>query len=206
MHVTSRVMKVTGGRMPEAVPVVNHVLGIMKERHGADFNAAIMIGGDPSVIGVTGMWESLADFQSYRESAMADQELSAVLRLAAPLFSDEAQDTIWKVHMAPGEPQAYTGVTAARMNLARLDEAAAFAAEAAGVIKSVTGTDIGVATAITGDRARLIWVGFSPDLATMEANGEALEGNDDYLALFKKSADVMVPGTLQSDIWQTVSG
>lgn len=39
----------------------------------------------------------------------------------------------------------------------------------------------------------------------MEANDDALEANDDYLALFKKGADIMVPGSLESNIWQTVS-
>ena len=206
MHVTSRIMKTTGGRLPEAIPVVNHVIGILNEKHGSDFGAAVMIGGDPAVIGITGMWESLGDLEKYRASMMADQEVAGVMRLAAPLFTDDAQDTIWKIHMAPGEPQAYTGIFGGRVNMARLDEVATFAAEAAGIVKGVTGNEIGIATAVTGDRSRLIWVGFAPDLATMEANSDALEANDDYMALFKKGADIMVPGSLESDIWQTVSG
>jgi len=205
MHVTTRMVRVTGGRLPDAIPAVNHITELLNERHGSNVNVAVQIGGDPSVIGFSGMWQSLADLEAYRASAMADTEIASLMRMAAPLFADEVEDTLWKVHLPPGERQSITVVTGALMNLTRVGEAAAFAAEAAGVVSAVTGNQVGIATAATGERARLIWVGFAPDLAKVEADTDALEASDDYMELFKKSEDVMVTGSLYTGIWQSVS-
>ena len=206
MHVTTRMVRVTGGRLPDAIPVVNHITELLNERHGSNANVAVQIGGDPSVIGFSGTWESLADLEAYRASAMADAEISSVMRMAAPLFADEVEDTLWKVHLPPGDREAYTNVTSVLMNLNRIAEGSAFAAEVAGTVKSLTGTDVGIATAVTGERARLIWVAFAPDLARIEADNEVMEGTDEYLELFEKSEGIMVTGSLHTSIWQTVSG
>lgn len=205
MHVTSRIMRVTGGQTTEAVAVVQYLLGLLNNNLGAQFGASMMVGGDPNVINATGMWESMEQYETFRSAVTEDQEIATAIRIGAHFFTDDAEDTMWQVHSAPGDAERYAIITGVRMDLARVRDAMAFAADAAGVVSGITGKPVGVATAITGDISRLLWVGYAPDLSTLEANSQALQASEDYSDLFANGAEFLVPGSFESNIWHNIT-
>jgi len=205
MYVTTRRLTITSAAdMPQAIGLANFILNHINTKHGGQFAAAIMVGGDPSVIGVNGRYESLADIQTLGAALREDAEYQSVLQLSSHLFAD-IQDTIWNVRIPPGEAQAITSITAARVHLPRVGEAMTFAAEAAASIGSITGSQAGVATAVTGDRTRMLWAGYSADLGELEANTDKLESSDEYLDLFKRSEGLFIPGHFEQAIWMRVT-
>lgn len=204
MYITSRIIKTTGD-MPTAIGFVQYVLGVLNDRHGGEFSAGVQIGGDPSVIGIVGRFEDLEAYGSVRASMMADDELAGAIRMAGHLIA-EAQDTLWRVHIPAGEPEAYSTVTSVRINLTALTAASTYAAEVAATVSSISGIEVGLSTAVTGDRSRLNWVSFAPDLATIEEVGDKLEASSDYLDLFKQSEGLVVPSSLRATLWQGVAG
>jgi len=205
MYVTSRTLTITSAAdMPQAVGLVNFIINHINSNHGADLVAATMVGGDPSVIGINGRYESLADYQKLGAALQSDAEYQSVVQLGSHLFAD-VQDTIWNVRIPPGEAQAIIAITNSRVNLTRVGEAMTFAAEVASTIGSITGSQVGVATAMTGDRTRLIWAAYSADLGELEADTEKLESSDEYLDMFKRSEGLFIPGHFEQSIWMRVT-
>jgi len=205
MYVTTRRLTINSAAdMPQAVGLVNFIINHINTNHGTNLAAATMVGGDPSVIGVNGRYESLADFQKLGMALQSDEEYHSVVQLSSHLFAD-IQDTIWNVRIPPGEPQAILSLTNARVNLARVGDAMTFAAEAASTIGGITGSQVGVATATTGDRARLLWAAYGADLGELEADTDAIESSDEYLDLFKRSEGLFIPGHFEQSIWMRVS-
>lgn len=205
MHVTSRIMRVAGGQTSEAVAMVHYLLGLLNGNLGTQFRASMMIGGDPNVINATGMWESMEQYETFRSAVTEDQEVATALRIGAHFFTDDLEDTMWQVHSAPGDAERYAIITSARMDLARVGDAIAFAADAAEVVSGITGRSVGLATAITGDISRLLWIGYAPDLPTLEANSQALQASEDYSDIFAKGADFVVSGSFESNIWHNLT-
>ncbi len=201
MYVSSRILSTTSAAaMPQGIKLVSDTLGYLNSTYGTDLRAGIMVGGDPSVIGVTGRYESLADYQALQATLMGDTEFSSALQMGSHLFGD-VQDTIWRSRMAPGEPEMVATITSVRMNLSRVGEALTFAAETATTISGITGNQIGFSTAATGDRCRLNWIGFGADLGELEADNDKLEASDAYLDLFKRSEGLFIPGDFQQNLW-----
>lgn len=205
MYVTSRTLTITSAAdMPQAVGLINFIINHINSNHGTDLAAATMVGGDPSVIRVNGRYESLADYQKLGMALQSDAEYQSVVQLSSHLFAD-VQDTIWNVRIPPGEAQAIITVNNSRVNLTRVGEAMTFAAEAAATIGSITGSQVGVATAMTGDQTRLIWAAYSADLGELEADNDKIESSEDYLDLFKRSEGLFIPGHFDQSIWMRVS-
>ena len=80
-----------------------------------------------------------------------------------------------------------------------------FAAEVATTVNGILGRETGLATAVTGDRSRLLWIGAADSLAQVEADNETLEASAEYLDLFKRSEGLVVPNSLEQHIWQRIS-
>lgn len=206
MYVTSRLLRASSGAtLSQAITMVNWVLGHINSNHGTDFGAGIQVGGDPLTIGITGGFEKLSDYEALRAALLTDEEYQGALRLGDHLFDGTMDDTIWNVRIPPGEPDAISQVSSVNVQLTRVVDAMTFAAEVASTVQSITGRTVGMVTAATGDRSRLVWVGYSPSLAAVQEDGEKLEANEDYLDLFKRSEGLMVPNTLQQNIWQRVT-
>ena len=205
MYVTSRILRVSnGGAQAQAIGLVNYVLNHLNTEHGTDFGAGVMVGGDPGVIGITGRFESLSDYQRTQEAMRADTEFQSAVALGSHLFAD-AQDTLWQVRMAPGEADRFSTVSEVNANLQQPAEAMTFAAEIASTVGEIIDSQIGVVTAATGDRTRLLFVGFSASLAEVEANNEKLESSEAYLDLFKRAEGPFIAGHLTQNLWVRVT-
>ncbi len=206
MHVLSRLLRASSGAtLPDAISRVNTVLGLINENHGSQFSAGIAIGGDAQVIAITGAFESLGDYETLRAAVLADQEVQTAIQAGADLFDNTVEDTLWKVRIQAGDQDAITVVNSVRVQLTRIGDAMTFASEVASTVQELTGTTVGMATAMTGDQSRLVWVGYGPSLAQLEENIDTLEASDQYLDLFKRSEGLLVPNTLEQSIWQRIT-
>ena len=206
MHVTSRMIRVaSGASMNDAIGQVNQILGHLNSTHGSEFGAGIQLGGDAQVIGITGRFESLADYEALRAAMGTDEVVQSLIRVGDSLFDNTIEDTIWKSRIAPSEPELYSTVASANIALTRVGDAMAFAAEITATVSEILGKQGGLATAVTGDRSRVVWVGNAASLAEVEESGDKLEASAEYMDLFKRSEGLIVPNTLQQNIWQRVT-
>ncbi len=205
MYVTSRLLRVSSaGAQTQAIGLVNFILSHLNTTHGTDFGAGVMVGGDPGVIGITGRFESLAAYQAVQEAMMADTDFQAAVSLGSHLFTG-AEDSLWKVRMAPGDNGPFTTVSEVKANLSQPAESLAFAAEAATTIGGIIGREVGVITGATGDRTRILFVAFSQSMAEIEDDTGKLESSEAYLDLFKRADGPLVAGHLTQNIWARVS-
>jgi hypothetical protein len=191
--------------MPQAISMVTYVLEHMNSTHGTQFGAGVAVGGDPVAIGITGGFESLADYEALRAKLQTDQEYQAAMQMGDHLFENTTQDTLWNVRIPPGDQDAVTQVSGVRVELTRIVEAMAFAAEISATVSGITGRPTGLVTAATGERSRILWVAYGSSLAQLEADGETLEANEEYLDLFKRSDGLFVPNTLEQNLWVRVT-
>jgi len=206
MYVSSRNLHVTSmASVPQAVAFVNHVVSLLNDKHGGQFGVGTQLGGDPSIIGVLGRYESLADYERIGLGMAEDPEIGAAIQLGSHMFAPGTVDGLWNLRMPAGEPDAYSTVTSTRIELARINDAMSFATEVSTTITSITGRPVGLATAVTGDRARIAWVGYNSSLAALEAESDLLESNDDYLDLFKRAEGLVVPNTLENVLWRSAT-
>ncbi len=205
MFVATRVMRAHPSRMPEAVAFVSSVVQHINSTHGVGYRVGIQVGGDPSAIGVSNMYESLADYQAFLDAMGADEAVQQRISDGTDHIQPGAvEDTIWSVVRPPSEPQEFTSVNAANVRTTQVVDAVAFALEGAEHASSVLGHEIGVATALTGDRSRLIWVGNNASLADVQADNDTLMADADYTSMFKRSEGLFVESTLVTTIWRTV--
>ncbi len=206
MYVTSRNLRASSGSaMPQAINLVNYVVTLLNENHGGQFTSATQVGGDPSAIGVLGRYETLGDYERVMGGAAADTELQGAIQLGAHIFSNETADAIWNVRIPPGEPSTYSTVNASRILMSKVGEAMAYAAEVAATVSSITGNSVGLATAATGDRSRIVWIGYNSSMADMDGQTAALEADESYMDLFKRSEGLLVPNSLQGTIWRSTT-
>ncbi len=201
MYMTFREMQADTAHMTDALAVTTWVRDRLNTEHGGNFAASINIGGNPTLISLTSAWASLGDYEKARAAIAADEELQSVVRVSSGLVSN-MQDSIAQIVKAPGERGAYAGVNTALMNMSSVVEAITFALEVADFIEAKNGNSIGVVSAVTGNRARMAWIGFFPSLDQFEKDTQALETDPDYLEFFKRSNELFVPSTLEQSIWQ----
>jgi hypothetical protein len=204
MYMTVRQMQADIGRMEDAVSFAGYVAHKLNTDHGADMRASVNIGGDPSAIALSGRWETLGQYGEMRAALMADAELQSAIRVGSALFT-HAADAIGRAIKPAGEPGPIAVVNSANMHMPRVGEAVTFALEVAEVVESLTGNAAGVITSVTGDRSQLWWIGFSDSLDDIGEQGEKLESSEEYLALFKRSEELFVPGSLAQSFWQFVA-
>lgn len=204
MYLTVRQMQADMGRMQDALSFVGYVVGRLNSEHGAAMRASVNIGGDPSAIAISGQWETLGGYAAMRQNLAADDELQSAIRVGSALFTG-AEDSIAKVLKPAGEEGNLAVVNTARMQLPRVAEAVAFALEVASFVEELNDTTSGVATAVTGDRAQLMWFGLGDDLDQFAADSEKLEGSEEYLNFFKRSEELFEPGSLNQSIWQFIA-
>lgn len=206
MYVSSRNLKAaSAAALPQAVALVDHVIGLLNDKLGGQFGAGVQVGGDPSIIGVLGRYESLADYERIGSELQLDAEITAAVQMGSHLFAPGTIDGLWNIRMPPNEQNTYSTVTSTRIELARISDAMTFAAEVATTVASITGHAVGLVSAVTGDRSRIAWVSYNESLSELEEQTDNLESNDDYMDLFKRAEGVVVPNSLESVIWRSTT-
>lgn len=202
MYMTFRNMRcVSMGQMQDAIGVTTWARDRLNSEHGGQFSVSVNIGGDPTAISLTGAYATMADYDKLRTAIAADTSMQAVIRMSSDLLAD-AQDSITQVLRPPGQVGAIATVNTAMMHMPAVSEAIPFAFEVADYAKAKLGNDVGVMTAVTGNRAGLAWLGFSDSLEQATQDGQTMESDPDYLAFFKRSENLFVPGTLEQSFWQ----
>ena len=207
MYVVSRLLRAkTLATLADATGVVTEAITHLRKAHGVDLAAAVEYGGDGLAIGINGIYEHLADYDTFRSAMALDEDFGKILQSGDGLFAETVDDTIWKVRIPPGEERhRFMVVNHANIVLEQVAEAMTFAAEVSATISGITGTPVGLATAQSGDRSRIVWVSYGETLDELEENGEALEANDDYLDLYKRSAGLIVSNTLEEHLWARIT-
>jgi hypothetical protein len=136
-----------------------------------------------------------------RMAVMQDAERQSIIRNSGGIITS-VQDTITQIIKPPGQRSTFAQVNVAMMHLPVVADSIAFAVEVAQYVDEQTGNTTGVMTAMTGNRAGLMWAGFSDSLDDLAANAQQLETDPHYIEFFARSEHLFVPGTLEQSIWQ----
>ncbi len=191
--------------MPQAINLTNYVVSLLNDNHGGAFGAGIQVAGDPAIIGISGGYETLADYDRMILEMATDTEFQGAVQLAANLMTGEIEDTLWNVRMPLGDPGPYFNVTTTNINLSRIGEAMEFAADVSSTVSSITGATVGLSTAVTGRRSRISWAGFNASMAEIEEQSAKLESDESYMELFKRADGLVVPNALEQTIWRGIA-
>jgi hypothetical protein len=148
-------------------------------------------------------WERLGDYERVRDAIAGDAKIQSIMRLAGGLLLN-TQDTIAQVVRPPSGRGAYASTNTAMMHMPAVADAVPFAIEVAEFVSAKFGRDVGVLTAMTGNRAGLMWLSYADSLDQFAEEGQQLETDPDYLAFFKRSESLFTPGTLEQSVWQVV--
>lgn len=206
MYITSRLLRASSGATQAAAAgVVTDAVEHINTNHGGQLNVGVQVGGDALLFGITGMYEHLSEYEQLRAALATDDQLQQIVQAGDGLFGGEVEDTIWRTRIDAGEPDVYAQVSSANVQLTSVSEAMAFCAEVSATVTAILGRPAGFSTAVTGNRSRILWLGFAGSMAQMEAEGEKLEENADYLDLFKRSEGLIVPNSLEQHIWQRIN-
>ena len=203
MYMTFRQMHADPGRVPDAVALACSARDHLNSEHGGNYAVSINVGGDPSRFSLASPWERLGDYERVRAAIATDDRIQSIMRMAGGLLTS-AQDTIAQVLKAPSGRGAYASTNTAMMHMPAVADAVPFAIEVAEFVGSRFGRDVGVLTAMTGNRAGVMWLSYADSLDQMADEGQQLETDPDYLAFFKRSESLFTPGTLEQSIWQIV--
>lgn len=201
MYMTFRNMRADMGRMQDAIGVATWARDRLNSDHGGNFAVSINVGGDPTAIALAGAYATMADYEKLRAAIAGDEGLQAVIRMSSQMIV-ETRDAITQVIRPPGDRGTIATVNTAMMHMPAVSEAIPFALEVSDYVKAKLGNDVGVLTAVTGNRAGLAWIGYSDSLAQAAQDGQTMESDPDYLAFFKRSENLFVPGTLEQAFWQ----
>jgi hypothetical protein len=201
MYMQFRNMRADMGKMQDAVGVATWARDRLNSDHGGNYAVSLNIGGDPSAISLSGAFATMGDYEKLRAAVAGDEGLQAVIRMSSDMIV-ETRDTITQVLRPPGDRGAIATVNTAMMHMPAVAEAIPFALEVCDYVKAKLGNDTGVMTAVTGNRAGLAWMGFSDSLEQAANDGQAMESDPDYLAFFKRSENLFVPGSLEQSYWQ----
>ena len=201
MYMTFRNMRADMGKMQDAIGVTTWARDRLNNDHGGNYAASVNIGGDPTAITLSGAFATMGDYEKMRASVAGDEGLQAVIRMSSDMIV-EIRDTITQVVRPPGDRGGVATVNTAMMHMPAVAEAIPFALEVSDYVKAKVGNDVGVMTAVTGNRAGLAWIGFSDSLDQAAQDGQVMESDPDYLAFFKRSEQLFVPGSLEQSFWQ----
>ena len=132
-----------------------------------------------------------------------DQEIASAARLASELGVAEG-DAIGQVLRPAGERSTYVSFNQAQIQLGHIAEAAAFVMEVADTASDVTGTEVGLLRAVTGQVNGVLWFTFHDSLQSIQDGQAKMDQSELVIDLYKRAPDVMVPNVLEAGIRQYV--
>lgn len=201
MYQTFRNMTVNMARMQDAIGLITMARDRLNSEHGGNYAVSVAVGGDPSAVSLSSPFETLGQYETMRAAAAQDPVIQSVVRMSGDVLTS-VQDTIGQIVKAPAPRGPFVTVNLAMMHMPAVVDSIAFALEVAEFAEQKNGSAVGVMTAMTGNRAGLLWIGFSESLDQLANDAQALETDPDYLAFFARSENLFVPGTLEQSIWQ----
>lgn len=199
MYISSRTLEANPGQIEDTLALASWVTGTINERIGADFGVSVEVGGNPNAVHATAVWESLGAYEAARAAIAADQEIANAMRMASNV-STTVGDSLGQVLAPPGDRSAFAGINFARVQISKIADAIPFCLEIASAATEITGNQVGLVRAYTGDADRILWVSFHDSLQSMQESQSKLDSNEDFMAYYKRSADVMVENSLEQTI------
>ena len=192
MYITAREITPLPGRLQDTIAFGSELVGVMNNRHGSAMAMSTELGGNPNKVWLTGFWQSLADYQTFTESYMADQQLTAAMNVSSS-FIDETQDQIGQVIRQPGERKAFAQMHKGRVKSVNLHAGMDWMLRTADYVSELTGTEAGVVAPVTGDQYELIFVNYADSLQELRGMVESWSVDEGYLALFNEGVDLFEP-------------
>ena len=186
MIVTARTGIAKPGLLSDAMLFTVGIVESMNTKFGVDFSLNIQVGGDPNAIHLVGRFDSMGDYQEFREAYMADSEFQEQFKQGAEL-ADITEDAIGEIIIPAGGPDAYGVINRIQAISSNQPAAMEF-----------------LLRKITGDQSEVAFVISHPSLQAVYDAEAACLADERYLALYAESAPFMVPNSIHSSIRQRI--
>ena len=203
MIVTARTGIAKPGLLSDAMLFTVGIVESMNTKFGVDFSLNIQVGGDPNAIHLVGRFDSMGDYQEFREAYMADSEFQEQFKQGSEL-ADITEDAIGEIIIPAGGPDAYGVINRVQAISANQPAAMEFFAGVCGLATEITGNPVGLLRKITGDLSEVSFVASHSSLQAVYDAEAACLADERYLALYAESAAFMVPNSLDSSIRQRI--
>ena len=203
MIVTARTGIAKPGLLSDAMLFPVGIVESMNTKFGVDFSLNIQVGGDPNAIHLVGRFDSMGDYQEFREAYMADSEFQEQFKQGAEL-ADITEDAIGEIIIPAGGPDAYGVINRIQAISSNQPAAMEFFAGVCGLATEIIGSPVGLLRKITGDQSEVAFVISHPSLQAVYDAEAACLADERYLALYAESASFMVPNSIHSSIRQRI--
>ena len=96
------------GLLADAIGFTTNIVESMNQikEFGVDFSVSVEVGGDPNAIYLSGIFESMNDYQAGRLAYLSDAEMSSSFKEGAN-FADVVEDRIGEILIPMGERQPF---------------------------------------------------------------------------------------------------
>lgn len=151
----------------------------------------------------------IADLMAKAGPLAGDAEYQAQLAKGADIVAGPAQDSLaTPLHGDLGDPPpvgSFAIVTNAVINNGKWTEAVVWGTEIAQHATAVSGMPVGLMMQEYSTFGQLTWIGIGADAAAVDASGEALMADADYIGKLGASADLFVPGSANRSLANRVA-
>jgi len=203
MIVTGRTGIAKPGLLAEALLFTAGIVENMNSKFGVDFSLNIQVGGDPNAMHLVGRFDSMGDYQEFREAYLADPEMADQIKQGAEL-ADITEDAIGEIIIPAGGKDAYGVINTLQAISTNQPAAMEFFGKVSALASEIIGTEVGLVRRITGDLSIVSFVVSHPSLqAIYDADAISL-ADERYLALYGESESFVVPNSLTSSIRQRI--
>ena len=202
MHLFTRVNTVNPERTLEAIAFSLDIAAYVNETTDLELGVWSAVYGAPlGTISWTTRVDSQAAMGAAGDKLEADAKYQAKIADAAGLFTglpeDQLTEFIGFAGSGTGAGQ-YATVTMAQCAPGKIAEAMAWGVDMMNLVQKVTGMDSSVGRAVYGPFATMGWITLAPDLAAVDAAGEAIGGDPTYIERLDQGGELFTQGSASS--------
>lgn len=143
--------------------------------------------------------DGVAGLQAMTASFVEDPEYHAKLAKGRDFIAAPSEDSLAQpIHGGDGETPpvgSYAMVTTAVVGNGAYAEAIGWGVDMAQHAERVSGMPTSFLMSAFGTFGQVSWIGISPDAATLDAAGQKLNADPDYISKLSAAGDLFVPGS-----------
>lgn len=205
MYLAVRSVRIHTAQFAKAVALSQRLVAHMTSDHDTTIRASMNVAGNVNTLAFSSRWESLGDYQRLLEALQTDTKYQQMLDDAGEFtVAGTEVANLLKFLRPSGIPSNFTSVIQANIRQDPM-EATAWALEVAEYVSDLTGTPVGVANTVVGDRGRLSWMSAIQNLDEYQSIGETLEQDPGYLGLIKRAQGLFTDSGYRASLWRTVA-
>jgi len=199
MYLFARTATAKPGRALDAATFATEVAGQVSSITGVEVHAWSTLYGAPiTQLSWTALIDSHAAMGEVSEKLQADPGFQERIGVAGELFEAAPEDVFAEVVATvndSGKLGTYANLVQAQVAGGKIGDAMAFAVDMLNHVGKVTGRDGLLTRSLYGPWASMGWIMLAHSLEEIDAAGEAMAADADYISKIDKAGDLFLPGS-----------